>query len=704
MAAKKLRLGVDTGGTFTDAVIMDEESGEFIIDKVSSTPSDPSISFQQIVSQVLERLGVKMEEVTYLVHGTTVATNSIIEGKTAKCGLLTTQGFRDILEIARQIKPEPYNIFFEKPRPLIPRNLCFEVAERLDYEGKVLTPLDSEGILSAARAFKKEGVEAIAICFLHSYINPSHEKQAGEILVRELPGVYLSLSSEVCPEFREYFRASTTVINAVISPIVGGYLNRMEAKLEKLGARTQLCIMQSNGGIYTSEIARRKPVQLVESGPAAGVIVAAHIGLLSGRRNVISLDIGGTTAKAGLIQDGVPKVSSEFEVGTKATGRQLRTKASGYPIKSSVIDLVEVGAGGGSIGWVDSGGALRVGPHSAGADPGPACYGWGGTLPTFTDANLILGRINPQFFLGGKMKLSVEAAIEAVEKHVCQKLNLNPTEVAFGMIEIANNNMIEALRLISVQRGFDPREFVLVAFGGAGPLHANVIAAELGTPEVIIPLSPGVSSALGLLLADIKHDFLRTYIRRLSQVDFQFLNQAFAEFEREGREVLTHEGIPTEKQSFIREVDLRYVGQSFELKVPVSSGQLAQEHLAALGETFHKFHERAYGHCAPGESVEIVNLRLTAQGIIPKPKIKRLEQVNDQGTASIKGHRKVCFQPADGYNPTPIYDRYKLLAGNKVQGPAVIEEFDSTMVIHPGYEGTVDEYGSVHIVRSKNAS
>jgi N-methylhydantoinase A len=378
MSVSRLRLGVDTGGTFTDAVIMNEETGDFTIDKVPSTPDDPALSFHRIVSDALSHTGRAANDIGYLVHGTTVATNCIIEGKTARCALLITEGFRDILEIARQIKPEPYNILFDKPRPLVPRNLCLEIPERLDYEGNTVTPLDHNAVLRAAQRLQQDGVSAVATCFLHSYRNPVHEKMVEEILRRELPDVHVSISSEICPEFREYFRASTTIVNAAIAPIITGYLNRMESRLESMGFARQLCVMQSNGGIYTSDIARRKPVHLVESGPAAGVIVAAHVGMLSGLPNVISLDIGGTTAKSGLIQGGKPTLCSEFEVGSKATGRRLNSKATGYPIKSSVLDLVEIGAGGGSIAWVDPGGALRVGPQSAGADPGPACYERGG--------------------------------------------------------------------------------------------------------------------------------------------------------------------------------------------------------------------------------------------------------------------------------------------------------------------------------------
>jgi N-methylhydantoinase A len=699
----KVRLGVDTGGTFTDAVIMHEGSGEFTIDKGPSTPPDPSLSFHQITRQALSNAGREPADVSYLVHGTTVATNTIIEGKTAACGLLTTEGFRDILEIARQIKPEPFNLGFEKPRPLVPRHRSLEAGERLDALGNVLKPLDVESVRAAARVFRDEGVEAVAVCFLHSYVNPAHERRAAEVLREELPGLHLSVSSEVCPEFREYFRASTTVVNAAISPVVSTYLSRVEKRLADLGIRVRLSIMQSNGGIYTSQVARKKPVHIIESGPAAGVIVAAHVGLLAGRRNVISLDIGGTTAKAGLIQDGVPKVTNEFEVGARASGRRHNAKATGYPIKSGVVDLVEVGAGGGSIGWVDSGGALRVGPQSAGAEPGPACYGRGGRAPTLTDANLILGRINPDYFLGGRMKLSPEAAGKAVEEHVARELGLGLVEAATGMVEIANSNMIEALRLVSVQRGFDPREFSLVAFGGAGPLHANAIARELAIPEVIIPLSPGVSSALGLLLADIQHDFVRTYIKPLSRVDLDFVNRAFDEFEAVGRDLLEREGVPADNQLFVRELDMRLCGQSFELKVAAPFRPLGREHLTTLEADFHKLHERAYGHSFPGEPVEVVNLRLTARGVMPKPRIKRHRQEAGPGVPReepLKGRRPVCFDAAEGYLSTPIYDRYKLPPFARIIGPAVLEEFDSTVVVHPGYEANVDEFGSIRLVRS----
>jgi N-methylhydantoinase A len=707
VSASKVRLGVDIGGTFTDAIVLVDTTGEFQIEKVPTTPSDLSVGFLDVTTRFLEAAGREPEDIGSLVHGTTVATNCIIEGKTARCGLLTTEGFRDILEIARQIKPEPFNIFFEKPRPLVPRHRCLEASERLDAEGRAVRALAPESVRAAAETFRREGVEAVAVCFLHSYINPSHERLAGEILERELPGIPIALSSEVCPAFREYLRASTTVVNAAIAPVVSTYLGRVEAKLRSRGLQGRLCVMQSHGGVCTFEVARRMPVRIIESGPAAGVTVAAYIGSLTGRRNVISLDIGGTTAKAGLIQDGTPRVTQEFEVGAKAAGRLLHAKATGYPIQSGVVDLVEVGAGGGSIGWVDPGGALRVGPQSAGAEPGPACYGRGGRHPTLTDANLILGRLNPDYFLGGKMRLSRDAADRAVNEHIAGPLNLAVTEAAFGMIEIANAHMIEALRLVSVQRGFDPREFALVAFGGAGALHANAIARELDIPEVIIPLSPGVSSALGLLLADIRHDFVRTYIRTSSRVDLDFVNRAFTAFEEEGRLLLTREGVPPDRQTFVRAIDMRMTGQSFELNVPVGSVPLHWEHVRSLESAFHELHERTYGHSSPGEPVEFVSLRLTARGIISKPRMSRSQPIDGSSVPEarlLKGHRDVCFDLGNGSVPTPIYDRYKLMTEATIPGPAVLEEFDSTVLIHPGYRGTVDEFGSVHIERSSGGN
>ena len=530
----RYRLGVDIGGTFTDATLINEETGEIRVGKVPSTPQDPSHGFMEATHRILREAGVSPDEVGYVVHGTTVATNSIIEGKVARTGFITTDGFRDLLEIQRQIRPSLYDLHFEKPRPLTPRYLCFGVPERLDAQGNVLTPLDESAVRNAAEQLRQEDVESIAVCFLHAYINPSHEKRTGEILRETLPDTIISLSSEVAPEFREYFRASTTVINASIRPVVGRYLQSIEARLRAEGLEAELLVMQSSGGVFTFAAASEKPVFMVESGPAAGVIAATYLGTTLECPDVISFDMGGTTAKAGLIQNGTPTITKDYEVGTAAQTGVGASRGAGYPIRTPVIDLVEIGAGGGSIAWVDSGGVLRVGPQSAGADPGPVCYGAGGTEPTITDANLVLGRLNPSFFLGGEIELDVEAARRAIQEKCADPLNLDLVEAAHGIVEIANAAMVNALRLVSVQRGYDPRDFVLTAFGGAGPVHANRLAEEIDAPTTIIPMSPGTTSAMGLLVTDLKHDYSTTLIQHVDQLDTAAVEETYRELEAQG--------------------------------------------------------------------------------------------------------------------------------------------------------------------------
>ena len=570
----RYRLGVDIGGTFTDATLINEETGEIRVGKVPSTPQDPSHGFMEATHRILREAAVSPDEVGYVVHGTTVATNSIIEGKVARTGFVTTDGFRDLLEIQRQIRPSLYDLQFEKPRPLTPRYLCFGVPERLDAQGNVLTPLDESAVRNVAEQLRQEDVESIAVCFLHSYINPNHEKRTGEILREILPDTIISLSSEVAPEFREYFRASTTVINASISPVVGRYLQSIEARLRAEGLEAELLVMQSSGGVFTFAAASEKPVFMVESGPAAGVIAATYLGTTLGYPDVISFDMGGTTAKAGLIQNGTPRITKDYEVGAAAQTGVGASRGAGYPIRTPVIDLVEIGAGGGSIAWVDSGGVLRVGPQSAGADPGPVCYGTGGTEPTITDANLVLGRLNPSFFLGGEIELDVEAARRAIQEQCADPLNLDVVEAAHGIVEIANAAMVNALRLVSVQRGYDPRDFVLTAFGGAGPVHANRLAAEIDVPTTIIPMSPGTTSAMGLLVTDLKHDYSTTLIQHVDQLDTAAVEKTYQELEAQGGTSLEREEVRPEDISFLRQVDMRYVGQSYELTVPLPAEQL----------------------------------------------------------------------------------------------------------------------------------
>ncbi|HEY8885134.1 MAG TPA: hydantoinase/oxoprolinase family protein, partial [Chloroflexota bacterium] len=589
------RLGIDIGGTFTDATLVDEATGELRIGKVPTTPRDPSQGFLEASRRILQRAGVAPAEVAYLVHATTVATNAIIEGTTAPAAFVTTEGFRDLLEIQRQIRPSLYDLQFEKPRPLVPRNLCFGVPERLDSRGAVLVPLDEAAVRAIARRLRAEGIRTIAVCFLHAYLNPSHERRAGEILREELPEAFISLSAEVAPEFREYFRASTTVINAALQPVIARYLQAIEDRLRSDGLAADLLVMQSSGGVFSFAAARERPVFMVESGPAAGVVAATFLGTSLGYRDVISFDMGGTTAKAGLILDGTPRVTKDYEVGTTARASIGGARGSGYPIRTPVVDLVEIGAGGGSIAWVDSGGALRVGPRSAGADPGPACYG-NGEEPTITDANLVLGRLNPEYFLGGEIRLDPARAHRAIEERCARPLGLDPVTAAHGIVEIANAAMVNALRLVSVQRGYDPRNFVLIAFGGAGPLHANRLAAELAIPTTLVPLGPGITSALGLLVTDLKHDYSTTLIQRADRLDLAQVEAAYARMSAQGQEALAQEGIRPENVALVRLVEMRYVGQGYELSIPLPGGPLGPDEVARLVEQFHREHDRAYGY------------------------------------------------------------------------------------------------------------
>jgi len=622
-----------------------------------------------------------------------VATNTIIEGKGAKAALIATAGFRDIFEIARQIRPKLYDIFCEKPKPLVPRYLCFEVPERLNYAGEVLQPLDEEAVRRVVGEIRRQRVESIVVCLLHSYANPSHERRVEQIIKEEIPDIFVSLSSDLCPEMREYFRASTTAINAVVMPIITRYLEQLSSRLSGIGVETGLHLMTSAGGIISSHVARREPVHLIESGPAAGVIAATHLGNLIGIGNVISFDMGGTTAKAGLVQGGVPKVAPHFEVGSAAV---TENRSAGYPVRTPVVDLVEIGAGGGSIAWIDAGGALRVGPRSGGADPGPACYGKGQGDPCITDANLVLGRINPDYFLGGEHELYPGLAEKAI-RQLADKLGLSLFDTANGIIEIANANMVGAIRLISVQRGFDPREFVLVAFGGAGPMHANALARDLNIPTVLIPMSPGVTSALGLLVSDIKHDYVHSYIQQMSALDFQHVNSSFQEMIAKGREVLDSEGIQRSGMSFTRYLDMRYVGQSYELKIEIPDRDLVPEDEKELNSAFFREHERAYGYAAITEPTEVVNLRMTAAGAIRRPELRQLNFGGTDGAIAVKGERQVYFSELGGMLSCKVYDRYKLDCGNQIKGPAIVEEIDATTVIHPGYFANVDRYGNLLI-------
>jgi N-methylhydantoinase A len=699
----RYRIGVDIGGTFTDGTLVDSTSGRVTTSKVLSTPYDPASGFISAVQKLLDlNDSVKPEAVEHVVHATTVATNAIIEGKTAKTAFVTTEGFRDMLEIARQIRPSLYDLQFEKPAPLVPRQLCFEVPERLDAKGQVVTPLDEAALDEVVDRIAESGVEAVAVCLLHSYRNGDHEQRIGKAIAAKLPNVIISLSSEVVPEFREYLRASTTVINSSVAPIVRTYLASISEKLHALNITSELLVMQSSGGVYPAAAASENPVFMVESGPAAGAVAAASLGTALGYPNVISFDMGGTTAKASLIRNGQPNITKDYSVGGAAqNGTGAFGGASGYPIRTPVVDLVEIGAGGGSIAWVDSGGALRVGPQSAGADPGPVCYGLGGVQPTITDANLVLGRLDPAYFAGGEMSLNLDAAREAIRTQCAEPLGLSVEEAAHGIVEIANTAMVNALRLVSVQRGHDPRDFMLVGFGGAGPAHAVRLAEQAGIPRVLIPQGPGTASALGLLVTDVRMEGSSTLIIRSDEIEHSRIASEFDRLEAAGREAHSVAASASGTPLFERTIEMRYWGQSFELSVPApSSSTIDQAWMNELTESFHDAHEMAYGFRAKDEPVELVNLRLTTIGKIVRPQMRKLKSIGTDVFVAFKGERPVYFAENSGEKgvvQTPVYDRSKLPAGAVFEGPAIIEEPDCTTVIHPAWTVTVDEFGNLEI-------
>jgi len=693
-----VRVAIDIGGTFTDATLIDDTTGKVAIAKVSTTPADPSEGFMEALERALGQGSVSAAQVGFVFHATTVATNAIIEGKTARSGFVTTDGFRDLLEIARQVRPTLYDTQFEKPRPLVPRDRAVGVRERLGPKGEVLLPLDEGSVRAAAAVLRREGVESVAVCLLHSYVNPAHEQRVGELLAEELPGIPISLSAEVAPEFREYLRASTTVINAVIRPVVARYLERIERRLADAGIRAKLLVMQSSGGVFSSEAAARRPVFMVESGPAAGVIASAHLGEGLGYRDILSFDMGGTTAKVGLIQEGRPSVTKDYQVGGHAGAGVGGQSLSGYPVRTPVVDLVEIGAGGGSIAWVDSGGLLRVGPRSAGADPGPVCYRRGGSEPTVTDANVVLGRLNPGYFLGGEISLDLESARRAIEEHCAGPLRLSVVAAASGIVEIANAAMVNALQLISVQRGYDPRGFVLFAFGGAGPVHANALARDAEMPTLLIPRSPGIFSATGLLATDLKRDASVTIVRRIDALDPAEVEAMFVGLEGEGAAELAREQIAPAAIEFRRQIDVRYVGQSYELAIQ-TPGRFDAAAVGSLLERFHAEHDRAYGFSAPGEPAECVSVRLTSVGRIARPPLSPLALPG--GTLEVKERRPVYFAEAGDYVDCAVYDRYALPAGARFSGPGIVEEFDSTTVVHPGYSAEVDAYGNLVLRREE---
>ena len=693
---QRFRVGVDVGGTFTDVVMVEETSGDILVAKVHTVPADPSEGCVNGIDKALSQYGVGADQLSFIVHGTTIATNTIIEGKGAKAGLVTSGGFRDVLEIAYQTRPNLYDIFYDKPKPLIPRSLCLGVPERIGPDGEVRVPLDKEAVRQVARQMLAQGVESIAVAFLHSYRDPTHERLAAEVLAEECPGVPIILSSDVCPEFREYPRTSTAVVNAVLLPRVTPYLARLEERLHERNITPELHLMTSAGGLMSAFIAKQKPVHLVESGPAAGVIGATFVAQQSGYDNLLALDIGGTTAKAALVNHGRPQITEQFEVGAAAIANVTSPKGQGYPVLTPVISLVEIGSGGGSIAQVDPGGALMVGPQSAGAIPGPACYGHGGEYATITDANVVLGRINPDFFLGGAVSLDKGLAEAAIRRQVAEPLHLGIIEAAQAVIDIANAKMTSALYFISVEQGIDPRDYVLVPSGGAGPLQAVAIAKALGVGTVLIPPTPGLNSAVGMLASDLKHDVVHTYMKQESAADAAELSTIYFEMVASVRTLLDAEEVVPADISMLREIEICYVGQSFRLKLPVPA-RLDAAALKGVIAAFHDRHLEAYGFASPSEPTQLVNLRLSGTGAVRRPILRRLPDPEGPSSRAIKARRNVYFDDPVRPLEVDIYDRNKLCAGDVFVGPAIIEQMDTTVVLPPGVTVTVADVGSLII-------
>ncbi len=683
--AATYRIGVDIGGTFTDLMLIDDLSGETVVGKVLTTPDDPSRGVEEVLVRTLERTGLKTREIRHLVHGTTLVTNTIIERKGARTALLATRGFRDSVEIGREHRYELYDLFLEMPVPITPRHLRFDVPERTAAGGEVLQEVDEEFVETLAAELDERGIEAVAISFLHSFANPDNERAARRAVARAAPGMRVSISSEVAPEIREYERSSTTIANVYVQPLAERYLSGLEGRLADLGFGGSFFVMLSSGGIATVDTATRYPIRLLESGPAAGALAAATLGADAGVDDLLSFDMGGTTAKLCVIADRRPAVTYDFEVDRRYRFR----KGSGLPVKVPVIEMIEIGAGGGSIARINPLGLLKIGPESAGSDPGPVCYGLGGTQPTVTDADLTLGYLDPDYFLGGRMELDAGAARRAIESQIAGPLGLSVTEAAWGIHQLVNENMANAARVHVVERGKNPRSLPLSAFGGAGPVHGYRVAELTGSPSVILPPSAGVTSALGFLVAPLAFDFVQSHYARLEDLDWDHLNGVFSDLEGQGTELLAASGAAPEEITHTRSVDIRYIGQGHEVRVPVPGGVLGREHGPVLQEDFDRVYTELYGRSGPRVGLEALTWRVVSSGPAP-PMYRKGGDRSSVDREALKGTRPAYFPEYDAFRDTPVYDRYLLRPGDEIAGPAIIEERESTAVIGPGGDIGVD--------------
>jgi N-methylhydantoinase A len=683
-----LRLGIDTGGTFTDLALVDDTTGAGWLCKLPSTPGDPSLAIAEGIRQILEDAGRHPRALEVLAHGTTVATNAVLEGRLAKTAMITTRGFADVLDIARQRRPDLYDLDREKPAPPVQRTLRFEIGERMQYDGSILVGVDEDEVLGVLQALSRTDVAAVAICLLHAYANPEHELQVERMIRHHRPDLSVSRSSAVLPEFREYERFVTTALNAALRPIVGRYLNRLVGRVRDAGISIAPRIMQSNGGIMSAAAAEERPIATLFSGPSAGVIGATVACVEVGVPNLIAFDMGGTSTDVCLIHDGQPAIAYQREIGA-------------LPVKTAMVDVHSVGAGGGSIGWVDSGGFLKVGPRSAGAAPGPACYGRGGVEPTVTDANLMLGRLGTQSLLAGRMQLDAEAAQRALVDCVGTRLGIGPVEAAVGIVRIVNANMARAVRVVTIERGHDARELVLIGFGGAGPMHATEVARELSIPRVLIPPSPGILCALGLLLADTRADFSRTSLMPLDGAEPAQIDAVYDALEAEAARWLDREGVDPASARVERSVDARYLGQDYELQIPMSGGRVTHAVLRQLVPAFQRTHETAYGYFSPEVPIQLVCFRVVARAASVRPPGLGSPTGDDDVRAAVRAVRRVYFDELGDFTDCPIYARMRLHPGHRVIGPAIIEQMDATTMILPDQEALVDSHANLIITDNR---
>lgn len=676
-----LRVAVDIGGTFTDFVCLDEETGQIIEEKTHTTPDN----FSRGVEDAIEQADIDLKEVIYFVHGTTVVINAVTERSGAKTALLTTKGFRDVLEIGRANRPDMYNYFYKKPVPFVPRYLRYEADERLTFEGIILKEIDDDEIREIAKEMKAQGVEAVAVSFLHSYKNSVSEKRAEKILKEELPGVPITVSSDLASIWREYERTSTSVLNAYVMPSTSLYLDTLQEHLNRKGLQGEPYTMLSNGGTATFSRSKEIPITLIESGPVGGVIGAAAMGELMDIPNIITFDVGGTTAKTSLINDGHVNITTEYKL-------EWTPLFAGYPVKSPTVDIVEIGSGGGSIAWIDDVGVLKVGPRSAGAHPGPACYDLGGTEPTITDANLVLGRISPDNFLGGTFKVNIEKAREAIEP-IANHFGISIEDAAGGIIQIANGDMLNALKLISVRRGFDPRDFSMLVQGGNGAVFGPELAKELKVKEVIVPNLPGTFSAWGMLVSDLRQDFMQTNITPLEGADISAINNIYDVMEEEAEEVYARQNIAKDNLIIQRSAEIRYIGQEHGVVTPVELGKLDKDALSKARNKFDDLHNQNYSFKLD-TPVEFVSFNLTVFGLVAKPDLKKIEPAGRELEMAQKSERDVIFKD-EGKLLCPVYERKLLDPGHKILGPAIVEESKSVTVLCPGQKLVVDDFGNL---------